>query len=222
MEEDERKGFWKKVLKVVGIGTIAAGAFAILKPPATTIIRKTISDFIPGDPKPGTVLYRDLFTGYAEHSGIYVGGGERCIVELQRDEKTRHSIIRLVSPEEFVEHGVGMTGTIFVSARDGDAVGSQEVANVARSVLNEDLDSYSLIVNNCHMFAFSCLKAAESHEKFSVAKMQELTSSHWLHQEMTLDNLRNTARDVLGADSWLKWNWDGKAVPERVSRPEPA
>ena len=33
----------------------------------------------------GSVLYVDLACGYAEHSGIYVGGGEKCIVELTNE-----------------------------------------------------------------------------------------------------------------------------------------
>ncbi|WP_157617886.1 hypothetical protein [Succinimonas amylolytica] len=190
------------------------GTYAVAKAPLTTALRVMYKDSLPGEPKPGAIIYRDLLTGYAEHSGIYVGGGEKCIVELQRDAETHHSVIRLVTPGEFVQNGYGCTETIFVSARDGVPVGNPEVASIARSQLDQDYDAYSLFKNNCHMFAFSCLKAAEAHEEFSVAKMQDTSMRHWPKRKMTLTSLKSTAERVLGADSWLKWEWQEKTALE--------
>lgn len=57
-------------------------------------------------PVPGSVLYCDLAAGYAEHSGIYVGGGgTKCIVELSRQQG--RCVINLVSPGEFISGGIG-------------------------------------------------------------------------------------------------------------------
>ena len=86
---------------------VILGVCVLAKPPLTTASRVRNAGTIPGEPEPGTILFRDLLTGYIEHSGIYVGGGERCIVELQRDAVTHHSMIRLVTPEEFIQNGSG-------------------------------------------------------------------------------------------------------------------
>ena len=200
---DEKPNHNKALLYTV-LGILA---YAVIKPPLTTAIRVMNTDAIPGKPEPGTILFRDLLTGYIEHSGIYVGGGERCIVELQRDAVTHHSMIRLVTPEEFIQNGRGKREVIFASARDGVPVGNPEVARIAREQLDRDLGDYRLIKNNCHMFVFGCLKAAESHEEFSVAKMQEIGLRHWVERQMSLTNLIKAAESILGADSWLKWEW---------------
>ena len=192
---------------------VILGACAI-KPPLTTAIRVMNTGAIPGKPEPGTVIYRDLGYGYIEHSGIYVGGGERCIVELQNDAVTHHSMIRLVTPEEFIQNGYGQIKTIFVSARDGVPVGNPEVARIAKSMLNQDLGDYILTANNCHMFAFGCLKAAESHEEFSVAKMQDMSLRHMAKGKMTLTALKHAAESILGANSWLKWEWQEQPALE--------
>ncbi|WP_406547757.1 hypothetical protein [Succinimonas sp.] len=186
---------------------IILGVCALAKPPLTTASRVRNAGTIPGEPEPGTVIYRDLGYGYVEHSGIYVGGGERCIVELQKDAVTHHSMIRLVTPEEFIQNGRGKREVIFVSARNGVPVGNPEVARIAKSMLNQDLGDYILTANNCHMFAFGCLKAAESHEEFSVAKMQDMSLRHMAKGKMTLTALKHAAESILGADSWLKWEW---------------
>ncbi len=207
---DEKSNHNKALLYTV-LGILA---YAVIKPPLTTAIRVMNTEAIPGEPEPGTVLFRDLLTGYAEHSGIYVGGGERCIVELQRDAVTHHSMIRLVTPEEFIQNGYGQRKTIFVSSRDGIPVGNPEVARIARKQIDQDLGDYRLSKNNCHMFVFGCLKAAESHEEFSVAKMQETGLRHWVERQMTLTNLINAAESILGADSWLKWEWQEQPALE--------
>ncbi len=76
-------------------------------------------------PVPGSVLYCDLAAGYAEHSGIYVGGGgTKCIVELSRQQG--RCVINLVSPGEFISGEIGFS--IYVSSRNGPAVGKKSVA----------------------------------------------------------------------------------------------
>ncbi len=193
---------------------VILGVCFLAKPPLTTASRVRNANTIPGEPKPGTVIYRDLGYGYIEHSGIYVGGGERCIVELQNDAVTHHSMIRLVTPEEFIQNGYGQRKTIFVSSRDGIPVGNPEVARIAREQIDQDLGDYRLSKNNCHMFVFGCLKAAESHEEFSVAKMQDMSLRHLAKGKMTLPALKHAAESILGANSWLKWEWQEQPALE--------
>ncbi len=84
-------------------------------------------------PVPGSVLYCDLAAGYAEHSGIYVGGGAtKCIVELSRQQG--RCVINLVSPGEFISGGIGFS--IYVSSRNGHAVGKKSVARVALELVD--------------------------------------------------------------------------------------
>ena len=89
-------------------------------------------------PVPGSVLYCDLAAGYAEHSGIYVGGdGTKCIVELSRQQG--RCVINLVSPGEFISGGIGFS--IYVSSRNGHAVGClcKKDPDLLRSIANAEM-----------------------------------------------------------------------------------
>lgn len=84
---------------------------------AESFIDNVIKDKV--TPKAGSVVYCDLVFGYAEHSGIYVGGNK--IVHLNKK-----GIIEKVSPKEFVEETTAMS--IYVSSSRETSDGNPLVA----------------------------------------------------------------------------------------------
>ena len=166
------------------------------------VIRDTVR------PVRGSVLYCDLAFGYMEHSGIYVGSGksgkdenqEKCIVELQRQGNM--CCVRRVTPTDFISAGTAIS--IYVSCRGTHARGRDKIAATAESMIGQCLGEYSLLNNNCHMFTDYCLrcgdkKSCECYDFFDYVK-------HYANREMTLTHLKQSARKILGADTWRVWN----------------
>lgn len=131
--------------------------------------------------KPGSVLYFEMAFGAAEHSGIYVGNGE--VVELSGEGD-----IQQVSVPEFlcVPALVDTAISIYVSSKDGHAVGSQAVARRARSMVGSRRN-YNLILDNCHQFTSGCL----------TGDFENADNFLWM--------LKDTAKKRLGADEWRVW-----------------
>ena len=102
-------------------------------------------------PSNGSVVYCDLFGGYAEHSGVYIGNN--LIVHLDAD-----GLVDLVSPKEFMARlgGINPASSIYVSCNRGVPVGSHEIVKRALSKVGSTR-SYSLIFDNCHQFTAGCL-----------------------------------------------------------------
>ncbi|WP_406546941.1 lecithin retinol acyltransferase family protein [Succinimonas sp.] len=194
----------KNLLKAAGVFTLLFAAQFPVRAAINTIKGNYIDAKV-ATPALGSVLYRDLGAGFMEHSGIYVGGGENCIAELQNDNG--ESIIKLVTPEVFTSVGVGATSTIYVSCKGDTPVGDPEVARRALSMAGQDLGKYDLLMNNCHMFVYGCLKAAEAGEEFDPDKMHRITKDHWARMEMSLANLKHEAEKNLKACDWRVWDW---------------
>ncbi|WP_406041277.1 hypothetical protein [Succinimonas sp.] len=166
--------------------------------PGTSLTESFIDNVLrdPVTPVFGSVLYVDLASGYAEHSGIYVGGGEKCIVELTNEEGK--CIINLVSPDEFISGGTGFS--IYVSSHQGQAVGKKRAARRALSMVGRNLGDYNIALNNCHMFTNYCLRSKDGDEAGS-------DLSAILSMDMTLTSIKNRARKVMDADEWRVWHY---------------
>ncbi|MBQ3682455.1 MAG: hypothetical protein II922_05170 [Succinimonas sp.] len=162
--------------------------------PVASFIDNVLRD--PVTPVMGSVLYVDLACGYAEHSGIYVGGGEKCIVELSNEDG--QCIINLVSPDEFVNGGTGFS--IYVSSHNGYAVGKKRAARRALSMVGCNLGTYNIALNNCHMFTNYCLRKKDSDD-------DSRGLSAILDMKMTLTSIKNLARKVMDADEWRVWRY---------------
>lgn len=136
-------------------------------------------------PKEGSIVYCDLALGYAEHSGIYIGNDK--IVELSSSGK-----IQKVSIEEFKSGGL-LTKTgisdvnIYVSSKNGSAVGSHKVARRAIAKVGKTIE-YNVLTNNCHKFSCGCLTG--DFDSFNVL----------------LTALKIEVEKVLGANEWLIWD----------------
>ena len=127
-------------------------------------------------PALGGVVYTDM--GPVEHSGIYVGGG--YIVSLSGDGE----VVR-ESGEQLVD-GITMGPDIYVSCKEGEAVGDEAVASRARQMVGRQLE-YHFFFDNCHQFTSRCLEGD-------------------FKNEITfLFELKMQAEEILGADSWIRW-----------------
>ena len=130
-------------------------------------------------PVRGSVVYCDKVSGIMEHSGIYVG--HELIVHMGRSGDVEY-----VSPREFMEGTTAIS--IYVSCIDKRAVGYGAAADHAEESVGSTHD-YSLLWNNCHIFCSECLTGRSNADTF-------------------LFMLKQTAEEVMGADSWRVWDID--------------
>lgn len=169
---------------ITASATIATGFLftpAILTT-ATSNLAKSFTDNVIRDrvtPEIGSILYCDLLA--VEHSGIYIGDNK--IAHLDGSGR-----IQWVYPDEFMErlNGFNTAISIYVSSRDGLAVGSEEVATRAKQYIGKERD-YNLIFDNCHQFVSGCLTGDfENADNFLLL-------------------LKSTAQKTIGADEWRVW-----------------
>ncbi|MDP3007725.1 MAG: lecithin retinol acyltransferase family protein [Methylococcales bacterium] len=148
-----------------------------------SFIDNVFRDKVP-EPKIGSLVYCDIVTGYAEHSGIYVG--KRRIVHLNGD-----GLIESVSPQEFIGRlsGFNTAMSIYVSCYETKAVGSYIVADRARIAVGKKRD-YSLIFDNCHQFSAGCL----------AGDFDNSCNFMWM--------LKDESKKHLNSNSWRIWDID--------------
>ena len=186
---------------------IAISLFPLVKPVVRSLYNSVAGNsFREGAvPLPGSVLYCGLDIGYTEHSGIYVGGGEKCIVELSN--RNGESIIKRVTPEEFTGGGLG--NSIFVSCHGDASVGNAAAADAALQMVDRDLGRYNIAFNNCHMFTDYCLRSCAEKNHTGDGIPEEKGFIYYLERiasrDMTLTHLKKTAADILEADEWRVW-----------------
>jgi hypothetical protein len=103
------------------------------------------------EPVPGSVVYCGLAMNLVEHSGIYIGSGR--IVHLEGS-----GYIRSVNRTKFLDRldGFNSAITVYVSSKDGKAVGSPAVAARAKAMIGKYRD-YNLLSDNCHALTSTCL-----------------------------------------------------------------
>lgn len=108
------------------------------------------------EPIPGSIVYCDLGFGIAEHSGVYVGRNR--IVHLDGSGR-----IEKVSPAQFLNRleGTNSAISIYVSCRNGIAIGSKPAAAYARKMVGKKI-KYNLLDNNCHRFTSECISGSSS------------------------------------------------------------
>lgn len=131
-------------------------------------------------PTVGSIVYCDMYCGYAEHSGVYVGNNE--IVHLNGD-----GLIEVVSPKGFMTNTTAIN--IYVSC-DGDyATGKEYVADNAMRMIGEYRD-YNIIIDNCHQFTAGCINS----------DFENSCSFMWM--------LKDEAKKRLGSNTWRQWDSD--------------
>ena len=188
---------------------------------ASKLVFKPIKYFIDSQfrdsvtPVPGSVLYADLL-GLVEHSGIYVGNGQISNIEV---EGFAEGAVRRCGPSSFVSKSA-LGKKIYVSCNSQGAVGHADVAAGADNHVGER-SFYGLVIKNCHQFSEKCVNYAEGGyhgEPFSAAKLVgKLVPSVSETWEMTINSLKKSAKERLGATKWRLWNWQDEPEPD----PEP-
>ena len=163
----------------LNLGSLFSGPVVSL---AESFIDNCIRDMV--QPVPGSVLYCDLgpVPGHTvEHTGIYIGNNQ--IVHLDGS-----GLIEVVSPAEFLARldGFNTAISIYVSSRNGEAVGCDSVAERAREMIGMTR-KYNVILDNCHQFTAGCL----------TGDFENANNFFWM--------VKDTAKEVLGANEWRVW-----------------
>ncbi|NQY88626.1 MAG: hypothetical protein HRT51_12940 [Colwellia sp.] len=131
-------------------------------------------------PTVGSIVYCELYCGYAEHSGVYVGNDE--IVHLNGN-----GLIEVVSPKGFMANTTAIN--IYVSCDGSEASGEQYVADNAMQMLGE-CRNYNIILDNCHQFISGCISS----------DFENSCSFMWM--------LKDEANKHLNTNTWRQWDSD--------------
>lgn len=159
------RNFYRYARYIIGAGAI----YSISKSIIDNVFRKQVkAEF-------GSVVFCTLLPPLAEHSGIYVGNNE--IVHLNRLGN-----VEKVSYFEFTQNTPAIS--IYVSSKNGVAVGSIDVGNFALSLVGTK-KNYNVLTSNCHQFSSSCLTGIQN------------------NNDSLLYKLKNTAKNTIGANEWL-------------------
>ncbi|MEH8263203.1 VWA domain-containing protein [Aeromonas veronii] len=166
-------------------------------------------------PKPGSVLYCDLWLG-AEHSGIYVGDQEIANIEVT---DVAEGTVNRCGPASFTSKSK-LGRKIYVSCDSDGAVGCEMVSDKAVSHIG-DRGFYGLVFANCHVFSARCVKHSPQSRGSSwfnnlLSKINIFDES-W---ELTIKALKESARYKLGATKWRLWDWDGSLVDNPTPEPD--
>lgn len=142
-------------------------------------VRDTFRDKV--TPIPGSIVYCDIFLGFAEHSGVYIG--DNRIVQLNK-----YGEIEAVTPKEFVS-GTS-SRSIYVSSREAQgstkSVGLYTIAKRAESMVGRKR-SYGFIVENCHQFTTGCM----------TNEFNNTNNFLWM--------LKDETRKRIQANTWRQW-----------------
>jgi hypothetical protein len=151
----------------------------LLAYPAVNAVESVVDNYIRDtvdEPALGSVLYCDLFLGYAEHSGIYVGNNE--VIHLNRKGD-----VERVTVKRFIKSTTARS--IYVSCIGTETIGGEEIAQRAIDACDySEQRNYNFILDNCHQFSSSCLTGdTENSDNFlwmlKHTANNELSVSHW-------------------------------------------
>jgi len=154
------------------------------------------------EPIEGSVLYSDLYF-VVEHSGIYIGNNQISNIVV---DGFMESTVKSSSPQNFVNGG-WMHNKIYVSCDNSGVVGDFEVSTYAENSVGEKA-FYGLIFSNCHEFSEKCLYQSDTTQKGNAQFDFDLflPNETW---ERTLNSLKSSAKEQLGATKWRLWDGGG-------------
>lgn len=166
-------------------------------------------------PKPGSVLYCDLWLG-AEHSGIDVGDQEIANIEVT---DVAEGTVNRCGPASFTSKSK-LGRKIYVSCDSDGAVGCEVVSDKAESHIG-DCGFYGLVFDNCHDFSRQCVnhspKGREASQIERLLAQANLLSENW---ERTIKELKVAAKNKLYATKWRLWDWDGSLADNPTPEPD--
>jgi uncharacterized protein with von Willebrand factor type A (vWA) domain len=151
------------------------------------------------EPVEGSVLYSDLYFA-VEHSGIYIGNNQISNIVVNG---FMESTVKSSSPQSFVDGG-WMHNKIYISCDSSGAVGDLEVSEYAENSVGEKA-FYGLVFSNCHEFSEKCLYQSDTTKKGNIQFDVDLfmPNETW---ERTLNSLKSSAKEQLGATKWRLWD----------------
>lgn len=191
---------------VLGKITGALGLGSIGLKPLKYFIDSKFRDKV--EPIEGSVLYCDLWIG-AEHSGIYVGDGQISNIVVTG---IADSQVQLSSAYEFTSKST-LGRKIYVSCNSHGAVGDDDVADGAMGHVGER-SFYGLVFKNCHEFSTKCVNYATHSPSFIERMKNKFHSLFQTEWEGSIRQLKETARNKIGATKWRLWDWDNTAQNE--------
>lgn len=132
-------------------------------------------------PLAGSIVRCDLISGYAEHTGIYIGNNR--IVHLNGE-----GAVESVTPIQFLNRldGINSAISIYVSCKDGAAVGSAKAAERAASMIGKSR-KYNLLFDNCHQFTSGCF------------------SGNFENSTNMFQDLQREAKKYIQCNNWRVW-----------------
>jgi len=156
------------------------GAYGVVGELADSFVDNVVRETV--KPVPGSVVYCGLLNNIVEHSGIYVS--DNCIVHLDGSGR-----IEAIDPTGFLQRldGWNLAMTIYVSSHGGRAVGDEQVARRAASMVRTSRN-YNVVMDNCHQFTAGCL----------TGDFENANNFMWM--------LKDRARAVLGCSEWRAWD----------------
>ncbi len=187
-------------------------------PPKRYVAARASGGAAPFTPCIGSIVYTGMVYGTIEHSGVYVGNGEIVELEgtghikkvsaskfLKTPLQGRAEVLKAATTRALevlgkkdmaallgalpLEHMASDCWSIYVSSRDGRAVGSRQAAQRALEMVGRSRD-YNLVLDNCHQFSSGCL----------TGNFENSDNFLWM--------LKETAKKIIGADDdWRKWTW---------------
>lgn len=163
-------------------------------------------------PIKGSVLYTDLYL-LAEHSGIYIGNEKISNIVVDSLVNTE-ATVRKSSVQNFTDGGI-LHGKIYVSCNNSGAVGDQDVSEYAYKSIGKK-SFYGLVFSNCHSFSKECVEQCQTEKENSISMD---TVDTW---EPTINILKYTARQKLGATKWRLWDGQGVTKNEDKKVPPPS
>jgi hypothetical protein len=131
-------------------------------------------------PVVGSVVYCDMYCGYADHSGVYVGNNR--IVHLNGN-----GLIEIVSPKRFIANTTAIN--IYVSCKDDYVTGERYIADRATKMLGKTR-KYNVIIDNCHQFTAGCING----------DFENSCSFMWM--------LKEEVKRHLSTNTWKHWDSD--------------
>lgn len=143
-------------------------------------------------PAIGSVLVCDL-TLYADHSGIYIGGGK--IVH-----RSGNGYIEIVTPKQFLRRldGFNPAISIYVACHDTYPIENFEAARRAIDAVSDPTHSgYDILNKNCHHFTRYCITG---------------DTNQW-GLDFTFSSLQRLLVSEYDLNEWRVWNLDSNFEP---------
>lgn len=166
-------------------------------------------------PVPGSVVYCDLLLA-VEHSGIHVRDG--WISNIVVDAFAERTVL-LDQAGDFTS-GSKLGRKIYVSCNSQGPVGHDAVAQHAEERVGER-GFYGLVIKNCHQFSTECVQKRQGASRsFSLMDRLDalLPEETW---EPTIQMLKRSAKEKLGATKWRLWDWQNEAGAPPAIEEEP-